>query len=403
MKEIPFAKVLKSMISNPTQSNMSDLIQLAKKGSMNIDNIANLAIKLADSGNKLRFNTKSPISDIPSTGGPSSLSTILCPLFLKSFGCIIPKLGVPGRPAGAIDVLAQIKGYNIDPDPKLVKKWLSESGYAHFLAGNRYAPLDAKFFSYRKKNGAVGIDSLVIASILSKKIALNLTNTGLDIRVSRFGNFGMNWHDAKNNAKRFIEVSSLVDIEAKCFLTNGNIPFQPYIGRGESLLALKKIFEGKTIPSLENHLEECYAMSSSVANDSISSTIDYQELFQNFRENVEVQGGSFDSFIRITKNVEDAHNCEIIADRYGYLSVDLETIRQIIVDCQNRIFSKNIPFPDPCGIIIKKQAGEFVDKNEVICTYRCKNSLHDFVTKNLDNAFIISSRKEIPYKFQEIS
>ncbi len=68
------------------------------------------------------------VADVASTGGPSSLSTLLSPLFLRAGGAVVPKLGVPGRPAGGIDCLAQIPGYRtelsaqeVEGDDKIVK------------------------------------------------------------------------------------------------------------------------------------------------------------------------------------------------------------------------------------------------------------------------------------------
>jgi hypothetical protein len=47
-------------------------------------------------------------ADVASTGGPSSLSTLLCPLFLRVGGLVVPKLGVPGRPAGGTNMSQSI-------------------------------------------------------------------------------------------------------------------------------------------------------------------------------------------------------------------------------------------------------------------------------------------------------
>src|SRR6185503_4646328 len=176
-------------------------------------------------------------ADVASTGGPTSLTTLICPLYLRAFGFKVPKLGVPGRPAGGIDVLAQIPGFKFSMTDSQAIAAFNKSGYVHFLADDAHGYHDAVLFSYRKTHDAVNLVPLVIASLLTKKLIVGLSRIGLDVRVSQFGNFGATWSLAKANARQFCEVASTLDISASCFLTDGSVPYQPFIGRGESLIA----------------------------------------------------------------------------------------------------------------------------------------------------------------------
>ena len=103
-------------------------------------------------------------------------------------GCIVPKLGVPGRPAGGVDSLAQIEGYSVNLKPMEVRRTIERCGYAHFLADTNHAPLDKQLFAFRQQVGAQNVPELAIASILAKKIAVGLQRAGLDIRVAEHGN-----------------------------------------------------------------------------------------------------------------------------------------------------------------------------------------------------------------------
>lgn len=60
-------------------------------------------------------------------------------------GYIVPKLGVPGRPAGGLDVLVQIPGYRTSLSGKQVAAVIEACGYAHFEA-KTIAPMDNEFF-----------------------------------------------------------------------------------------------------------------------------------------------------------------------------------------------------------------------------------------------------------------
>ena len=171
-----------------TDHELLEVIASARRGDLDDAGIAALARSLAASGETLESNTDRT-ADVASTGGPSSLSTLLCPLFLRAFGWIVPKLGVPGRPAGGLDVLSRIPGYRVDLSAAEVACVLRDCGYAHFVAGERIAPLDARLFTLRQQTGAQTIPALVIASLLSKKIAVGVRTVGLDVRVAMHGNF----------------------------------------------------------------------------------------------------------------------------------------------------------------------------------------------------------------------
>ena len=180
---------------------MAAVIASAATGGWQFNHMLRLAEVLANSGTTISFASGEPVADVASTGGPASLSTLLCPIFLRAFGFVVPKLGVPGRPAGGIDVLAQVKGYKVALDPREVRRALDQCGYAHFMAGPEFAPLDASLFQYRQRIGAQEIPSLAVASILAKKIACGLTVAGLDVRVAPHGNFGPDFGSARGSSK----------------------------------------------------------------------------------------------------------------------------------------------------------------------------------------------------------
>jgi pyrimidine-nucleoside phosphorylase len=383
----------------PSEDNMKKLVIYTQETDFDDKEILYLANKLANSGRKIEKNKDFQTCDIPSTGGPSSLSTLISPLFLKIMGNYVLKLGVPGRPAGGIDVLAQIPGYNVNPDQKQLNEWLKRSSYVHFLANKNYAPLDAILFQYRRRTNSVDILSLAIASLLSKKIAVGIDFVGLDIRVSSFGNFGKSWSVARQNATRFNKIAGLAGIQSTCFLTNCNIPQQPYIGRGEAILALHKMFSNEFDSCLEKHIKVCYEMSNSISKNKNSYRYDFNTLRDAFYENIELQGGSISSFTQIAKTIEKDHKYKILAHQKGLLSIDLEHIRRSIFEIQSKCLGN---FPDNCGIVLKADSNKFVNKGDDICSFRCEESYKEVLEENLKESFTITSHNLKEMKSEEI-
>jgi pyrimidine-nucleoside phosphorylase len=397
-----FKYVVQRFVEERTESSMHDLVEKVKAQELKDNEIAFLAEKLANSGTIIKTPLAKISADVPSTGGPSSLSTVLCPLFLRMFDVFVPKLGVPGRPAGGIDILAQIPGYKIHFSPAEVVECLKRNGYIHFLADKNYTPLDAMLFAFRKKIGALSLPPLVIASIIAKKLAVGLTNTGLDIRVAPHGNFGSTWNEANLNAHRFCKVSNILGLKSVCFLTDARFPYQPYIGRGEALVALFKIFNGNVGCMLRNHLFQCYSMSLSILDNNKPLKLSLNDLKCHFEENLKAQGSSYAAFEKKIISTQNQHQYMINAHKSGFLKIDLNELRAALVWGQKAFTDRSNKFPDNCGVILKKTTGNFVNKNELLATYRVDKSLFPILKNKIEKAFQVINKLDFSLGFEEV-
>ena len=393
-------EIIDQFFNSPDKTTMNNLIRYSRKYDLFDEEILHLANGLANSGERISLNAALKACDIPSTGGPSSLSTLICPLFLGISGNKVFKLGVPGRPAGGIDVLAQISGYNINPDSQQLNEWIKSTPYVHFLASKNFAPLDALLFSYRKEINAMDIFSLVIASLISKKIAAGLSYIGLDIRVSDFGNFGKTWDEARQNGIRFNKIANLAGIQSKSFLTNGFSPQQPYIGRGESILALQQIFSGNADPHLLKHLDYCFTMANSISINKNSNGYTFKSLSEAFYENIRIQGGEISSFLKIATQVHEQQKYYIRSSKSGILSIDMQKVRRAILNIQSKSYKI---YADPCGLILKAMPNTNIEKGDVICTFRCDEKYKEEFKNDLTDSFGTTLDKISLHEFEEIS
>lgn len=345
---------------------------------------AQLASVLAASGDQIQ--PRSVFSaDVASTGGPSSLSTLLCPLYLRAAGAVVPKLGVPGRPAGGIDCLIQIDGYQSRFDVGGVEHLLDEFGYAHFLVGGRLVPLDSRMFDLRQQYGAQDVPTLVAASLLSKKLAVGVRRAGLDVRVAPHGNFGKTWAEASSNAHLFIEAGRLLSIEAFPVLTDARYPYQPFIGRKEALLALHHVFNNTASRWLDEHRVLCrdlaLACTPAEYRERILSATP-TDLREQFYLNLVSQGASEDAFELLAESTASRHTHVLRAFDDGFVRFDLDGMRRVLVEWQKRHAANGAVFPDPVGIILLRRPGDWVSRGEPLATVRVDSDslqevLHD--------------------------
>ena len=263
-------------------------------------------------------------------------------------GFTVPKLGVPGRPAGGIDVLATIPGYQVDLSRERVLQCLKECNYAHFLADTDFVPLDARMFRIRQRVGEQENPILVTASLVSKKIAASVTHVRLDVRVGTHGNFGCNLTDARANAMMFNGVARKVGLDSGCYLSDAGSVYQPFIGRGEALVALHQVFNDKASPWLREHIQSCWDMTETlVTGHHMPNGSVIREVFAS---NLKAQGSSIDAFDQRVEEIAESAKATIRARSTGYLQIDIAMMRQFLVQTQNAFRSDRKPYPDPCGI-----------------------------------------------------
>jgi thymidine phosphorylase len=358
---------------------------------------AHLARILAASGDQIQ--SKSSFSaDVASTGGPSSLSTLLCPLYLCAAGAVVPKLGVPGRPAGGIDCLMQISGYRSTFSLAQAEGLLEQFNYVHFLAGDRLTPLDARMFRIRQHHDAQEVPTLVAASLLAKKLAVGVRRAGLDIRVAPHGNFGKSWLEASENARLFIETGQLLSVKAFPVLTDARWPFQPFIGRCEALLALHRVFSEEACPWLNEHRILCrnlvLACTPLESQARVLGTT-CSDLRKQFYRNLTAQGTSADVFEILVEATSSRHAHMLRASENGFARFDLAGIRRALVFWQEHSDLSDAVFPDPVGLILLKRPGEWVNRDEPVATVRIDNQRIQEVMHDLEQYVSVTSRLPI--------
>jgi len=398
--------IIDKFSKSPTEANMLFLVSFFESNKIHNDHVAYLAEILANSGKRLKFNNDILTADIASTGGPTSLSTILGPLYFSHFNLKVPKLGVPGRPAGGVDILAQIPNYKIHFEKNEIESLLAKYNYIHFLADETFCPLDILLFNFRRKINKVNVVPLVIASLLSKKIAMDVKKVGLDIRVWPYGNFGKTMAQAKENANRFNQVANLLGIYSKCFLSDVRFPLQPYIGRGESLLALYELFENNIKNNnidnlLLNHAFVCYSMALSLLDKSINAVFYKINLKSIFEKNLIAQGSSYKAFLNKINEIKKEKTLIIRSNQTGFLNINLNTIRTNIVIAQKHICG-DVEFPDACGFRLLRNHGDYVKINEPLIVLRFKPTIEKQVPLLIQNSYSIQNFLTLNQQYEEI-
>ena len=330
-----------------------------------IERIADLALDLAQSGDVLPSEPWR--ADIASTGGPGSLTTLLCPLHLVQIGYSVAKVGVPGRPAGAIDSLGTLAGYATSLDSGEVASVIEHASFASTLP-THFAPADGALFSYRQRHGAQAVPALVIASLLSKKLAVGLTSFVIEVRQFEGGNFGGTREQAEANAEMLVSVAAELGVQAIAPVSQYDAPPQPHIGRLEALVALlAALAEGPNEPWIGEHFSYCHGLANllptnpAAVDTSLKDALDRHLAAQG-------AGGIEAMASEVERRSREAYRFELTANRDGRLSWRPTVIRSVLVAAQTKDTTHQ--FPDPLGIVLRARSGEMVVEGQPIAEIR---------------------------------
>ena len=229
-------------------------------------------------------------------------------------------------------------------------------------------------FRIRQQLRAQDNPYLAAASLISKKLSASVSHVRLDVRVGPHGNFGRTLDDARANATVFNSVATMVGLDSGCYLTDARFVYQPYIGRGEALVALNELFNDSPSLWLREHVQSCWEMTETL-NVGVSVPTG-SALREVFADNLAAQGSSIREFEQRVDEVRESNKTTIRARSCGYLQIDISKMRQLLVEAQAACASEGIPFADPCGIELLCRPGQAVYTDQPIANVRGIDALN---------------------------
>ena len=193
---------------------------------LNVDETRALTLAMRDSGDVLKFPKDTrPIVDKHSTGGiGDKVSLPLAPL-LACLGFRVPMisgrgLGITG---GTLDKLDSIPGFQTLLSAEKIVAQVQKVGCVICGQTDRMVPADKKLYALRDASGTVPSIPLIVASILSKKLAENLDALVLDVKFGSAA-FMQTKADARKLAQAMVMLGTECGVSMRALLTDMNTP-----------------------------------------------------------------------------------------------------------------------------------------------------------------------------------
>jgi thymidine phosphorylase len=162
-----------------------------------------------------------PALDKHSTGGVGDKVSLLLAPTVAACGGAVPMVSGRGlgHTGGTLDKLESIPGYDVAPAPDRLRAVVAGVGCAIVGQTGSLAPADRRLYAVRDATGTVESIPLIVASILSKKLAAGLDALVMDIKVGS-GAFMPEIDRARELAMAIVEVAAGNGLPTAALLTD---------------------------------------------------------------------------------------------------------------------------------------------------------------------------------------
>src|SRR3984893_4016460 len=213
-----------------------------------------LTDSLMRSGRILKYPEGSPPKiDKQSTGGVGDkVSLVLAPV-LACDDVWVPMISGRGTgfTGGTLDKLESIPGFNVNLDEKRALKQLEKIGVFMIGQTEDICPADKKLYALRDVTGTVPSQPLIVASIMSKKLAENLDRLVLDVKFGS-GAFMKTKKEAKQLAASMTKVGKLMGVKVSHLLSPMDEPLGRAVGNALEVAECVEVLQGGGPPDVVN-------------------------------------------------------------------------------------------------------------------------------------------------------
>ncbi|MEQ9330830.1 thymidine phosphorylase [Thalassobaculum sp.] len=191
---------------------------------LDADERAALTRAMADSGRVLAWrDLPGPVLDKHSTGGVGDKVSLMLAPIVAACGGYVPMISGRGlgHTGGTLDKLDSIPGYSTSPDLATFEAVVRRAGCAVIGQTDDLAPADRRLYAIRDVTGTVESIPLIVASILSKKLAAGLQGLVMDVKAGS-GAFMAALDDARALADAIAETANRAGLPTVALVTDMN-------------------------------------------------------------------------------------------------------------------------------------------------------------------------------------
>ena len=351
-----------------------------------------------------------PKADKHSTGGVGDKTSLIIAPLAAACGIAVPMISGRslGHTGGTLDKLESIPGFDVNLSFPKFKSILKKCGLALGGQTKQIAPADKRIYALRDASATVSYIPLIVASVMSKKLAEGLDALILDVKTGS-GAFIQKYADSLKLANSLCETGKTFSVNTRALISDMSQPLGKYVGNALEVYECLKILRGEgdeaMNPTLELSVELTGTMlmqtriagSMDNAKARIRKALDSGEALEKFRQNIELQGGDpkicDKPEMLLTKGLTQV---SVTSDAGGYVSeIDTLAVGNAVCSLGGGRERAEDAIDHAVGYVCTRKIGDRVQKGDELGVIYCRR-------KNQGEA--ISEKLRAAYKMsKEIS
>ncbi len=337
---------------------------------MNFDETMWLTRAMVESGKVVPWKPGPFYADKHSTGGIGDKTSLIIAPLVACCGVKVPMISGRGLgpTGGTLDKLESIAGFRTGLSLEEFQRVTDSVGCCMIGATPEIAPADKKLYALRDVTATVSCLPLIVASIMSKKLAENVDGLVLDVKWGS-GAFMRTRESSLELGRAMVEVGKRYGKKVVALQTDMNQPLGQQIGNALEVQECLDIMAGKAQP--DDLVEVTFALSAEMlvmagvaksvaaAREILQKKLASGEALRKFQEMVTAQGG------KIGPLPAARHTQTIGAGGAGYVhAIECDQIGYAVIALGGgrKVASDTIDFG--VGFEHPKKIGDPVEKGE---------------------------------------
>ena len=344
---------------------------------MDEEEITNLTLAMANSGDILDLSELGIVVDKHSTGGIGDKVTLILAPIIASLGIPVAKMSGRGLgyTGGTADKLESIPGYNVVLDEKQFIENVKEIGISLITQTANLAPADKKIYALRDSINCVESIPLIASSIMSKKIASGANKIVLDVTCGS-GAFMKTKEDAKKLAETMEKIGELAGRETVAVITDMDQPLGKYVGNTLEVIEAIEALNGnwqddvkEVVLLLGANMIKLAGKGDNLEENKIRMVeqIENGEALNKFKELVVKQGGDVSYIEDIEKFPKAKYKLPVIATKSGIVNrLNAEEVGKIAMSLGAGRLRKEDDIVKEVGIELNKKVEDNIEIGDVL-------------------------------------
>ncbi len=341
-----------------------------------------LTLSMRDSGEVLSWNhLNGPVLDKHSTGGVGDLVSLVLGPVAAACGAFVPMISGRGlgHTGGTIDKLESIPGFDTSLAVDKFQRLVQANGIAISGQTSALAPADRRFYAVRDVTATVASIPLIVASILSKKLAEGLDGLVMDVKLGS-GAFMREASSAQQLALEISRVSCEAGLPCTSLITDMNLPLAASAGNSLEVREAIEFLTGKNrhcrlnevVLALGSEMLMLGALAENTeqGREMVSRALDSGQAAQRFARMAAGQGGPADLLEHPDRHLPAAAiKRPVVPDTPGFVThVDTLGVGMIVVELGGGRHHVSDTIDPSVGLSDICTAGQWLEKDMPIAT-----------------------------------